>query len=525
MITRIYILISFLLVPFLLAAQSINISEGEVFDGEPFMLVNPQNQQHIIVVWMGFDGLELVKIKERVSFNGGNTWSDIIEFSHIISGFTSADPSMDFDSDGNIFLCFIDYNLSGAAGSTIIYKSIDGGLTWNAPVEVINVFADGSELPVDRPWMVIDKSGTASDGNIYVTTKPAPWIPFPNRNYFIASTDGGASFNPWRNIDTMGWRIGSFIQAPMASPAVSKNGIFYSIYPAWELTENILPRFILASSENAGGTFNYTEVFESPPADLNKDTSAKLGYHLIPDPSDVNHLAFLCILQSLGDADIFLLESFDAGNNWSSLIRINDDAINNGTMQDLVWADFDLDGDLFVSWRDRRNAIDTGFAVSSQMYGAIRWKDSLNFSHNFPISDVEVDFDDVLYGNGNDFMCNAMVNDTIYAVWGDTRDGKLNIWFNKLSAQTFSGTGIQQIVSESRDAFLLYPNPANNVLQIEGENINRISIFDIAGKIVFNQQYSNTNNITLNIADFKSGIYSITLQQNENTTSQKFVNQ
>ncbi|MBP9221316.1 MAG: hypothetical protein KBF42_08025, partial [Chitinophagales bacterium] len=102
-----YLLLVFFLSGFIftsLFSQSTNISEGNIFDGEPYMLVNPQNQQHIIIVWMGFDGFELVKIKERVSFNGGNSWSDIIEIPHTTSGFTSADPSMDFDSDGNVFL-------------------------------------------------------------------------------------------------------------------------------------------------------------------------------------------------------------------------------------------------------------------------------------------------------------------------------------------------------------------------------------------------------------------------------------
>ena len=324
------------------------------------------------------------------------------------------------------------------------------------------------------------------------------------------------SFNDWRNIDTMGWRIGNFIQAPMATPAVSLNGTFHTIYPAWEFTENILPRFILASSSNAGGTFNYHEVIESAGDELITDTSAKVGYLLKCDPINADHLAFFTILQTEGDADIYLLETFNAGNTWNDQIRINDDPINSGKMQDLVWANFDLDGDLLVSWRDRRSATDTGFSVSSEIYGAIRWKDSLEFSNNFKISNTLVEFDDVLLGNGNDFMCNAMINDTIYAAWGDTRDGNLNIWFNKISALTLAGTGIQNIASESKELITIYPNPSSDLISIEYKTIDNILIYDILGSCVFQLNDVNRNLVNIDITHLQSGNYTVKIVGNNN---------
>jgi hypothetical protein len=32
-------------------------------------------------------------------------------------------------------------------------------------------------------------------------------------------------------------------------------------------------------------------------------------------------------------------------------------------------------------------------------------------------------------------MCVVLVNDTLNAVWGDTRNGKLDIWFQRMSIQ------------------------------------------------------------------------------------------
>ena len=50
-----------------------------------------------------------------------------------------------------------------------------------------------------------------------------------------------------------------------------------------------------------------------------------------------------------GDIDVFMSESFDEGAIWTSGIRINDDPIANNRMQDLLWADFDVNGNLVVS--------------------------------------------------------------------------------------------------------------------------------------------------------------------------------
>jgi hypothetical protein len=48
---------------------------------------------------------------------------------------------------------------------------------------------------------------------------------------------------------------------------------------------------------------------------------------------------------------------------------------------------------------------------------------------NLFIDNPLVAYDTILAYAGNDFMCIKLVADTISAVWGDTRSGKLNIWF------------------------------------------------------------------------------------------------
>lgn len=500
--------------------QNTDVSNGTVFDGEPFIVVNPENPLLITVAWMGFDGPDLMQIQTRTSEDGGNTWGSIHGISHQLFGNVSADPSMAYNSDDELFICYIDYDPFYTSGGVYVRKSTDHGNSWGDAVKAIDAFDDGLEFPVDRPWMVIDKSGDIYDGTIYITTKPAPFIPIPNRNYFVVSNDNGESFSDWKHIDAPGWLIGGFIQAPMATPAVAVDGTFHCVYPAWEITENLLPRFIHASSDNAGINFNYHEMIESTGEDLITDTLPKLGYLLITDPSNAEHLAFMCILQSLGDADIFLLESFNSGLSWTDKMRINDDAVNSGKMQDMVWADFNADGDLLVSWRDRRNAPDTGYATSSEFWAAVKWKDSLAFSPNFKISDQLVEFDDVLKGNGNDFMGCEFVGDTVYAVWGELRELTLNIWFTKISARSAMGNSIMQICASSSNT-IIYPNPAGDRIFFKEIITGNIEVRNIQGELFLSQIPSPEND--LDISRLPAGIYFISCTTISGNTVQKFI--
>ncbi len=197
----------------------------------------------------------------------------------------------------------------------------------------------------------------------------------------------------------------------MATPAVSNNGIFYCVYPSYLVSQSFYARYLLAVSGDDGKTFDYHEVAKV--AGAIEEDLAKKGYLLIIDPSDVNHLLFCYPDAAFGDGDVFITESYNKGVNWTDPIRVNDDPRGNGILQDLVWADFDNEGNLIVNWRDRRNAIGPGYETAYEIWGAYRQKDSTVFLPNFRISDTLIEYDDVLSNSGNDFMCVKLRNDTL----------------------------------------------------------------------------------------------------------------
>ncbi|TAL62601.1 MAG: T9SS type A sorting domain-containing protein [Bacteroidetes bacterium] len=502
--------------------QNQNISGGVVFDGEPYLAVNPNNSQHMVVAWMGYVPFQYAAIKTRVSFNGGQSWSSTATISHEYTAFgtSGADPSLEFDNSGNVFLCYIDFNTGIDSGSVSVRKSTDGGLSWGSPAEVINIYSDPGKYPIDRPWIVIDRSGGVNDGNIYVTTMPPSVfgpIPPPYHPYFIRSTDGGVSFDQWRYMDTTNWLAGSIIPQPTPFSAISSNGTFHCVYPSWVFSQNINPQFIFASSDNAGNSFSYNSM--ALPFNIlfgnSIDTLAKIGLPLLADPADANHLAFFILMVPHGDADVYMWESFDGGATWADSVRINDDPIGNNRMQDLIWADFDTDGDLVVSWRDRRNASDSTYTTSSEIWGAVRHKDSTNFYPNFRISDTIVAYNTVLALSGNDFMCIKLRNDTLNAVWGDTRNGKLNIWFQRMS---LSGTllSIQQLSSEAIPSVEIYPNPFSSQTTIHsGIPIKNatLTVFNSFGQTVKEIKNINGQTVVLSRDNLPNGLYFLRLTQ------------
>lgn len=494
-----------LIITFSCFSQNTNLSNGYFFDGEPYLAVNPANPQHIVVSWMGYAWASPLGIKSIVSFNGGQTWSSPVFQPHFSSTYKSADPSMVFDNAGNIYACYIDYRELPDSGGIYITRSTDGGFTWNYLSKAMDIHADAGKAPIDRPWLTIDPPA----GRLYITSKPAPWITPPNHPYFMASADFAQTWSPWRYIDTTGFLVGSLINQPMAAPSVAPGGNFHCIYPSWVVTQNFLPGYIHASSSGNGNTFSYHGAYYSTTG-VN-DTLAKAGGRLVCDPSLPGHLAFTFLEAKYGDLDVFMIESYNDGASWTAPVRLNDDEAANGKMQDLVWGDFNSNGDLVVAWRDRRNSPGTGYTEASEIWGTLRWKDSTIFSANFRISDTLVAYQDVLSLNGNDFMSLAVAGDTLMAVWGDVRTGILSIWFSKVALHTLVPTGIHRIVEDAVPAVTVFPNPGNGLFYFRGDDVFEVSVTDYSGKTMRNLRAENPISV-IDLSGVPPGNYLLNLK-------------
>ena len=119
--------------------QNITVSNGAIFEGEPYIAINPTNPQHLISAWMGYQFGQKVVIKSSISYNGGTSWSSPLSQTHLLPGNSSADPSLGFDHLGNAYLCYIDYdNVGFTNGSVVVAKSTNGAIFEGEPYIAIN---------------------------------------------------------------------------------------------------------------------------------------------------------------------------------------------------------------------------------------------------------------------------------------------------------------------------------------------------------------------------------------------------
>ena len=137
--------------------QNTLVSSGQFFEGEPYLVLSPQNPQHLVAAWMGFQFNQEVVIKSAVSEDGGQTWSAPIWQAHQQSGNSSADVSMAYDAQGNLYMAYIDYdNANFSNGAIICRKSTNGGVSWGPAVVARDISSCPNKLCIDRPWIAVD---------------------------------------------------------------------------------------------------------------------------------------------------------------------------------------------------------------------------------------------------------------------------------------------------------------------------------------------------------------------------------
>ena len=458
-------------------AQDTDISQNNFFDGEPYLAMHPTNSQILTVSWIGFQQGAGIVIKTKNSLDGGNTWGNY-NFLTIETGERQADPVLKYDSNGNLFLCYIDFDgINLSQGTVRIRRSTDFGASWGNSVEVINITDCPNQLCIDRPWMEIDTTGGPLDGTIYVTTmnpNQPNFVTAPYHPYLTVSLDNGNSFENPRFLDTTGYLAGTIITQPVAVPTIDGNGVFRAIYPSYETTQSFFGEYYMASSADGGATVTHTNPFSVTSGAGTSE--AKIGRTMVTDPSDGNHLAYSIVTEEQGDLNIYFSESYDAGATWSPQTKVNDDPLGNGVVQDLVWLDFDTDGDLAFTWRDRRNG-GIGLEVPSEIYCAIKPAGSSTIGTNFLLNDSLVNYDSMLDDPGNDFMSMQFRNDTIHAVWGDIRSGIINIFYNRYALN--SNTNF--ITEVTAPNIKVYPNPTSDFIMIDDFDLNKIEIINNTG--------------------------------------------
>ena len=135
----------------------------------------------------------------------------------------------------------------------------------------------------------------------------------------------------------------------------------------------------------------------------------------------------------------------------------------------------------------------------------------LDWNAEDPVSELEENRNNIIYGyqgNRNPFIDNPRIATLI---WGgpDAED-------------TWGGVGIE----EENASFLVYPNPVENgILNITsntGIQFQNVSLFNIAGKIVYRTSESGTQH-QIPTQDFESGIYFVSIETSNGLIQKKII--
>ncbi|MDY7108618.1 MAG: sialidase family protein [Planctomycetota bacterium] len=314
-------------------ADGFNIPDDAA--NEPSIAVDPTAPNRMVIGWRQFDSTSsnFRQAGWAYSKDGGRTWT----FPGVIEpGVFRSDPVLDVDSNGTFF-----YNSLTVVGSTYlcdVFKSIDGGETWDAGV---------SAYGGDKQWMAIDRTGGIGEGNIY-----ASWTLWYSScdGQFTRSYDGGYNFLDC--IDVPGapyW--GTITVDPDGAVYVAGDGQVVAKSSTLQ-DEDLPPDFDFVRYPSLGGG---AQGWAGP------NPGGLLGQLWIAsDHSDGPTRGNIYLLgsvdpQGTDPLDVMFCRSTDGGNTWSNPVRVNDDAQASNRWQWFATMSVAPNGRIDAVWNDNRN--------------------------------------------------------------------------------------------------------------------------------------------------------------------------
>jgi hypothetical protein len=339
---------------------------------EPSITVNPTNPENLVIGWRQFDSV-LSNFRQAgwaFSLDAGQTWT----FPGVLRpGVFSSDPVLDADSSGNIYYQSLreDFNMD-------VFTSLDGGMTWGAPVP---------SFGGDKNWMAVDKSGGSGDGHVY-----GIWQRFfgcCGQDTFTRSTDGALSFET---------PVEVAFRPTFGTMAVGPDGEVYAAGIDGTFFQNFT-QFVIAKSTNAKFWF-ISPSFSGARVDMGGWMAFSQG----PNPAGLLGQANVAVDASQGSSrgnvyllasvnppghdplDVHIIRSTDGGMTWSPPVRVNDDPIDpisNGAWQWFGAHSVAPNGRIDVVWNDTRNS---GQLNVSELFYAYSYDGGDTWQGNIPVS-------------------------------------------------------------------------------------------------------------------------------------------
>jgi hypothetical protein len=387
-------------------AANVKLDCDESFpNNEPDVEVDPADPLHMIA---SSNDYGTCCDEFYTTFDGGQTWttgnmsnagphtigSDPVTVFDVKHG-TAIHPSLSFRGNGN----------QACDGDLVVSVSEDGGLNWNAPVQV----ADGrgcdpskTQLFNDKEWVVTDNNASSPHyGRTYLT-----WSVFEAHKAVYASSgifeshsdDGGFSWSAPQEISGSNAALCTFQESGPAGACdenqysvgtIGPDGTVYVAFEndqnesLWEDGEQFDDQYLLVKSTDGGASWSsptFIVGLEDGSRDypLNVDDRQTLsGYqvrvnsagNIVADPTSNGRLYLTFSDNRNGthdsdtpvtNTDVFLMTSVNGGANWSGPVQVDSSASD----QWFPWVEVNpVDGTVGLVYNDRSVA-------NPEVYGA-----------------------------------------------------------------------------------------------------------------------------------------------------------
>ena len=372
------------------------------------------------------------------------------------------------ETTGRIYFSTLGFNVS----TIQVFRSDDNGVTWNIPV--VGTPGGSNE---DKQWIAVDNFAGTGNGNVYLISRRFGGTP---GIYLFRSTNNGDSFTPSGGVSIVSGNQGAFVAV----------GPDHSIYAFWY--EGTTGTIKMRKSTDLGVTFAAAVTVASGlvggtngdlgltglrqgTATYNSFRSNQFPHAAVNPVSGHIYVTFDNDAAGADKGDIFMVSSTNGGANWSSAVRVNDDAAT--TDQWMPTIAVTPDGNkLGVFYYSRQE--DPANNNSFRYYGRIGdiSGGTVSFNTSFAISDVaslpefgrDATVNTVYMGDYNHASVTSSPN-AFHVVWSDNRDdlpggaprkdpnvyyekislapSQFLVWDGVLGGQDFSGTYIKNFLT------------------------------------------------------------------------------
>jgi len=408
-----------------------------------------------------------------VSQDGGATW-----FNTFVPGFpsdtssaglaspllnldASGDPVVRFDAEGNLFVAAIAFNRNfdqpdrpvdnlvyvarydytpGTPGGTSTPNSAGNPPNFTyAYTTVVNRGAVGFAVPgvigfagkfTDKEWMEIDNySSSPCSGYIYVANTDFHGAGGNSPIVFSRSTDGGVTFSNTKTVSTGGSSGTPRNQG--VDIAVAPDGTIYLAYGASQRGGNAFNGVAIVKSTDCGRKWSqpvFVGSFNDPQA---PGVAFRTPTFAFVAADDLNPNTVYVAYQSfVGDYDIYVQRSTDAGATWGAPVQVNEDP----GARHQIFPTIDVsNGALHVAWYDFRNSTTAANEALDVYYAStnIAGDTYPTFSHNVLVTDVPHNGNCLMFGGGTAAFhgdYNELdaywdgANHIVHLAWADNRD-------------------------------------------------------------------------------------------------------